>query len=250
MVGGAKIESVQTEPFPFSCLTFKEEIMKKKFSVVALMAVLMLWGCGPNEKKDEVPAPETKSVVEQAMDKAVKVTETAKEKLEETTQEAAEAIEEADAVVEKAITVEEEKVAEAADAVSDAAKEVVEAVEKKIEIKAEKQAAVAVQEEKVEVAEKIEKQVASVVEASGQAETTTVESIVIDNKKGKIVLLHKKHAEAFGCAACHGDQKPGPFELGKEKGHALCQGCHKEKKAGPTTCAKCHQKKVKAVEGC
>ncbi|MEK6201692.1 MAG: hypothetical protein N2A40_04655 [Desulfobulbaceae bacterium] len=224
--------------------------MKKKFSVVALMAVLMLWGCNPAEKKAEAPAPETKSVVEQAMDKAVKVTETAKEELEKTTQEAAKAINAADAVVEKAITAEGEKVEEAADAVSDAAKEVVEAFEKKIEIKAEQQAAVAVQEEKVEVAEKIEQQAASVVKVSKQAETTTVESIVIDNKNGKVVLLHKKHAEAFSCAVCHGDQKPGPFELGKEKGHALCQGCHKEKKAGPTTCTKCHQKKVKAVEGC
>ena len=224
--------------------------MKNKFNIVALLAVLMLWGCNPDEKKAEAPVPETKSVVEQAMDKAVKVTETAKEKLEETTLEAADAINAADAVVEKAITVEEEKVAAAADAVSDAAKEVVEAVEKKIEIKAEQQAAVAVQEEKVEVAEKIEQQAASVVAVSGTAETTSVESVVIDNTNGKVVLLHKKHAAAFGCAVCHGEQKPGPFELGKEKAHTLCQGCHMEKKAGPTSCAKCHQKKDKAVEGC
>jgi hypothetical protein len=41
------------------------------------------------------------------------------------------------------------------------------------------------------------------------------------------------------------------MELGQEKGHALCQGCHKEKGAGPTTCSGCHEKKaIKAVEGC
>jgi len=237
-------------PSPFHFQYPMKKTMKLKFSVVAMMAVLMLWGCTSNDKKAEAPAPKTTTVVEQAMDKAVEKTEAAKEKLEETTQEAAEAINAADAVVEKAITAEEEKVAKAADAVSDAAKEVVEAVEKKIEINAEQQAAVAVQEEKVEVAEKMEQQAASAVEVSGQAVTTKVESVVIDNKNGKVVLLHKKHAEAFGCIVCHGDQQPGPFELGKEKAHALCQGCHKEKKAGPTSCTKCHQKKVKAVEGC
>ncbi|MDD3813528.1 MAG: hypothetical protein PHZ02_02690 [Desulfocapsaceae bacterium] len=225
--------------------------MKLKLSVIAMMAVLMLWGCTPDEKKAEAPVSETMPTTEQqAMDKAVGETEAAKEKLEETTQEAAEAVNAADAVVEKAITGEEEKVAEAAAAVSDAAKEVVEAVEKKIEINAEQQTAVAVQEEKVKVAEKMEQQAASAVEVSGQAVTTKVESIVIENKNGKVLLSHKKHAEAYGCAACHGDQKPGPFMLGKDKAHALCQGCHKEKKAGPTSCSKCHQKKAKAIEGC
>jgi len=238
-------------PSPFYFQRPSKKTMKLKFSVIAMMAVLMLWGCTSDEKKAEAPVSETIPTTEQqAMDKAVGETEAAKEKLEETTQKAAEAINAADAVVEKAITVEEEKVAEAADAVSDAAKEVVEAVEKKIEINAEHQAAVAVQEEKVEVAEKMEQQTASVVEVSGQAVTTKVESVVIDNKNGKVVLLHKKHAEAFGCVVCHGDQQPGPYELGKKKAHALCQGCHKEKKAGPTSCTKCHQKKVKAVEGC
>lgn len=214
--------------------------MKKKLCVVAMMAVLMSWGCTPDEKKAEAPVSETMPAAEQAMDRAVEATEAAKEKLEDTTKEVAEAVKAADEVV-------EEKVAETITA----AKAVDEAVEENLEIKAEQQAAVAVQEEKVEAAEKMEEQAASVVEESGQAVTTTVESIVIDNKNGKVVLLHKKHAEAFGCAACHGDQEPGPFELGKEKAHALCQGCHKEKKAGPTSCAKCHQKKAQgAVEGC
>jgi hypothetical protein len=187
--------------------------MNKKLCVVVLMAILMLWGCTPDEKKAEAQAPEAKPAVERVKDKAVEVTEAAKEKLEVVTEEVVEATK---------------------------------AVEDKIEKKTEQEAAVAVQEEKVEAAVKMEEKAASVVEKT----TTTVESVVIDNKNGKVVLMHKKHAEAFGCAVCHGDQKPGPFDLGKEKAHALCQGCHKEKKAGPTSCTKCHQKKAKAVEGC
>ena len=146
---------------------------------------------------------------------------------------------------EAAVAVQEKKVEETTGAVADATQAVGEAVEKK----AEQEAAVAVQEKKVEAAVKVEEKAASVVEKSGQAATTTVESVVIDNKNGKVVLQHKRHAEAYGCAACHGDQKPGPFKLGKEKAHALCQGCHKEKN-GPTSCNKCHQKKRKAAEGC
>ena len=226
--------------------------MKKKLCVVAMLAVLMSWGCSPDEKKGEAPVSETLPAAVKTMDKAIEATDAAKEQLVETTKEAAEEIKAADEVVEKTIIAEEEKVAEAAEAVSAAAKEVVEAVEEKIEIKAEQQAAVAVQEEKVEAAVKVEEKAASVVEEIGQALTTTVESVVIDNKNGKVFLPHKQHAEAFGCAVCHsGQEHPGPFELGKDKAHALCQGCHKEQQAGPTSCAKCHQKKDKAaVEGC
>ena len=193
--------------------------MKKKLCDVAMMAVLMLWGCTPDEKKGEAPAPKTMPTAVQVKDKAVEVTKEAKEKLKEATQEVVEATK---------------------------------AVEEKVEEKIEQKAAVAVQEEKVETAVKVEKEAASVVEKGGQAATTTVESVVIDNKKGKVVLSHKKHADAYGCAACHGDQKPGPFKMEKDKAHALCQGCHKEKKAGPTTnCTQCHQKTdKKAIEGC
>ncbi len=197
--------------------------MKKKLYVVAMMVVLMLWGCTPDEKKQEAPVPKAMSTAVQVKDKAVEATMAAKEKLKEATQE-----------------------------VVEATKAVEEKVEEKIGRKAEQEAVVAVQEEKVESAVKVEKKAASVVEKEGQAVTTMVESVVIDNNKGKVVLSHKKHAEAYGCAACHGDKKPGPFKMDKEVAHALCQGCHKEKKAGPTTnCAECHQKTdKKAIEGC
>ena len=217
--------------------------MKKKISVVMMMAVLMLWGCSPDEKKAEAPAPETMSATEQVKDKAV-----------EATTEAVEATLAAVIVAEEKVAEATTETVEATKAVVEATKAVDEAVEEKIEKTVEQQAAVAVQKKPAEPVEKMEKKAASVVAESGQPATTTVESVVIDNKKGKVVLLHKKHAEAYGCAACHGDQKPGPLTLGKDKAHALCQGCHKEKKAGPTSCAKCHQKQEKgqekAIEGC
>lgn len=76
------------------------------------------------------------------------------------------------------------------------------------------------------------------------------ETVTLENKKGKITLPHKKHAATFACALCHGDATSGPFDLGQEKGHTLCKGCHQEK-GGPTACTGCHEKKaVKAVEGC
>lgn len=135
-----------------------------------------------------------------------------------------------------------EKVEEATEADKEKAKAVGEAVEEK--------AAVVVEKSKQKAAD-IK---TAVEEKSGQTAadkpTTTVETVVIDNKNGKVVLSHKKHAEAHGCAACHGDQKPGPLKLEKEAAHALCQGCHKKNQGAPTSCTQCHQKKAKGVEGC
>ena len=194
--------------------------MKKKLCVVAMMASLMLWGCTQEEKKAEAPAPESMTAVEQAKEKVEEATEAVKE----ATKAVEEAVEEKAAVVEK-------KAAPVVEKTKQAAADVKAAVEKKIAPPA-----------------------APVVEKSGQTApdklTTTVETVVIDNKNGKVVLSHKKHAEAHGCTACHGAQKPGPFKLGKDAAHALCQGCHKKNQAGPTSCTQCHQKKGKTVEGC
>ena len=77
------------------------------------------------------------------------------------------------------------------------------------------------------------------------------EKMVIDNNKGKVTLPHRVHGKSFGCAACHGEKKPGALELGKAKAHTLCKGCHKEKGKGPIKCSGCHEKKVEAAaEGC
>jgi vacuolar-type H+-ATPase subunit H len=123
-----------------------------------------------------------------------------------------------------------------------------------------KEAAIEIPDQAVNKAEELaEKTEATAKEISDEViEKTTTgaspsvpEIITLENKKGKIILPHKKHSATIACKECHGDTDPGPMELGQEKGHALCQGCHKEKGAGPTTCNGCHEKKaIKAVEGC
>ncbi|SEA09023.1 hypothetical protein SAMN05660420_01173 [Desulfuromusa kysingii] len=67
------------------------------------------------------------------------------------------------------------------------------------------------------------------------------ETVVIENKNGNVTLPHAEHGEMYGCATCHGDNPPGPFELGKDTAHKLCKDCHKEQ-GGPTKCSGCHVK--------
>lgn len=138
-----------------------------------------------------------------------------------------------------------DKTKEATEAVAKQVEKTSEAVEEKVEKQVAK-----VEEKVAAAAAPVTGETADQGKATSAKLTTTVEFVTIDNKNGKVVLPHKKHAEAFGCAACHGDKKPGPQKLGKDAAHALCQGCHKEKKSGPTSCNQCHQKKAKAPEGC
>lgn len=221
--------------------------MKTKFYVAAMIAGLMLGGCSQDKKQAEAPVPATKPAVEQTMDKVVEAAGEVKEEAAEVAAAAKEKVAEASGTV-------KETVVDATVAVKKEATEVATAAKEKGQM-----AAGAVKETVVEksaaVTEKVEEKMeqlapVAVVKETADKLTTTVETVELDNKNGKVVLAHKKHAEAHGCAACHGDQTPGPFKLGKDAGHALCQGCHKEKKAGPTTCTKCHQKKAKAMEGC
>lgn len=163
--------------------------MRKKLSLLGMMTVLMLWGCGQGEKQAEAPVEQAMQQAQTAAGAAVKQAEQA-----------------ATAAQEKAATV--QKQAEA------------------VVASGEKAAA----EVKATAEKAVDKALAP-------------ETVTLDTKQGAITLPHKKHADAHGCAACHGDQKPGPLALGKEKGHALCQGCHKKMQAGPTSCTKCHQKK-------
>ncbi|WP_321372156.1 cytochrome c3 family protein [uncultured Desulfuromusa sp.] len=67
------------------------------------------------------------------------------------------------------------------------------------------------------------------------------EMVVIENKNGNVTLPHAEHGKMYGCATCHGDNVPGPFELGKDTAHSMCKGCHKEQ-GGPTKCSGCHKK--------
>jgi predicted CXXCH cytochrome family protein len=68
------------------------------------------------------------------------------------------------------------------------------------------------------------------------------EMVVLEAKNGNVTLPHQSHAKRLDCATCH---KGTPGEIpgfGKDQAHALCAGCHKEKKAGPTKCNECHKK--------
>jgi hypothetical protein len=69
------------------------------------------------------------------------------------------------------------------------------------------------------------------------------EKVVLEAKNGNVTLPHRAHAGMMECKTCHGDAKPGKMaDFNKDKAHALCQGCHKEKGAGPTKCPDCHKK--------
>ena len=68
------------------------------------------------------------------------------------------------------------------------------------------------------------------------------ETIVLKAKNGNVTFPHQAHAKTMDCATCH-QGTPGPIaDFGKDKAHALCTGCHKEKNAGPTKCSECHKK--------
>lgn len=93
------------------------------------------------------------------------------------------------------------------------------------------------------------------------------EIIEYDPPYGKVILTHKKHAEAYkiDCLKCHHDWKPaqtsgklckdchktkteGKAISTKEAFHKNCKGCHDElkkaaKPTGPTGCTQCHKKK-------
>jgi len=68
------------------------------------------------------------------------------------------------------------------------------------------------------------------------------DSVVYPAKNGNVTFNHKGHAAAVECKICHGEGAPAKIALGKDKAHALCKGCHADKKAGPTKCGECHKK--------
>lgn len=68
------------------------------------------------------------------------------------------------------------------------------------------------------------------------------ETVTLEAKMGKVTLPHRLHGEMMECATCHGGETPGKMELGKDRAHELCKGCHQEKGTGPTQCSGCHQK--------
>ncbi len=218
--------------------------MKMRLWMVAMVAVMMSWGCSPDEKKSEDKVAEQSSV--QTMVETLEETEAPQEGSSEPGRDSGPAITGTDEVVDEQNSAEQERLPTTTATVNDGSQAINEVVTEKNEIESETPAFT---ENEMEPVEQKEEEQPEAVE-SGQSLATIVETIVINNDHGKVVLQHQKHAEAFGCSVCHEDQQPGPLELGKDKAHALCQGCHKEKNAGPTSCLKCHQKKEQAVEGC
>lgn len=84
---------------------------------------------------------------------------------------------------------------------------------------------------------------------AGTAFAAAPENVIIKNSvKGDVAFPHKKHQDLGvlkECTACHKEATGGKIgALGKEKGHANCLTCHKEKGNGkaPTKCGDCHKK--------
>lgn len=70
--------------------------------------------------------------------------------------------------------------------------------------------------------------------------------VTYENAMGNVEFDHGMHMKVVegSCknAACHGDSKPGPIEINKEKAHSkMCKTCHQES-GGPTGCKNCHKK--------
>lgn len=68
------------------------------------------------------------------------------------------------------------------------------------------------------------------------------EKVVLQAKNGNVTFTHRDHAKQMDCKTCHAGTPGKMADFNKDKGHALCIGCHKEKGAGPTKCAECHKK--------
>ena len=191
--------------------------------IVLLVASLSVVACS---KKEEAQAPE-----KAAETAAVAVTEKAAEVGAQADEKAAESAAQV-----------EEKAAESAAQVEEKAAEVAaEVKEEAVEAAADTQnAAQAATEQAAEVAAEVKEKAAEATQAV--AEAASGDSIVIENTYGKVTFNHKVHAESFDCALCHGEGEPGALDMGKEKAHAACKGCHQEQGAGPVKCSECHVK--------
>ncbi len=67
------------------------------------------------------------------------------------------------------------------------------------------------------------------------------DEVKIPNKNGEITFHHAKHKEVK-CETCHGNAQGGKIALTKEKGHQMCQDCHKanKDKGASVACKTCH----------
>ncbi len=82
-------------------------------------------------------------------------------------------------------------------------------------------------------------------EAAPQAEETAEagpETVTLEARNGNVTFNHRAHAAMTECRTCHGEGPPGPVELDRESGHALCLECHRQQQAGPQACTECHRR--------
>ena len=80
--------------------------------------------------------------------------------------------------------------------------------------------------------------------ASAALAAAPAKPVTLPAKSGVVTFSHagKAHAAAK-CESCHADAKGGKIaDLSKDKGHAMCQDCHKKEGKGPQKCAECHKK--------
>ncbi|HET8542174.1 MAG TPA: cytochrome c3 family protein [Anaeromyxobacter sp.] len=58
---------------------------------------------------------------------------------------------------------------------------------------------------------------------------------------GDVMFDHAAHvARREPCRTCHGNGPAQKVELGRQKAHVLCVGCHAAARAGPKSCYACH----------
>lgn len=85
--------------------------------------------------------------------------------------------------------------------------------------------------------------IAAMLVAFASSAALAADTVVLKAKNGDVTFNHKAHSDNLNdCKICHGADKPGKIELGKEKGHALCKDCHTKSAQGPIKCGDCHKK--------
>jgi hypothetical protein len=200
--------------------------------IFILVLGLLLTGCGNKETATETgptPAPPAKSTaVEQVKKSADEVAKQATKMVEAGTQ-----------LIKDTGVAAEETAKEAVVTAKENLDTATEVVQKKAAAVSEQ-----VKNEGTELLESLQKSTNDSINKGKNllADTETIQEIlVIKNKNGNVSLPHAQHGKSYGCPSCHSESPPGPFELGKDKAHAMCKDCHKEK-GGPLKCNGCHKK--------
>lgn len=179
-----------------------------------ILTALLLTGC--NTEEEQVPAAEPS----QQEDHGATQTDQSQPAMENAGQEA-------DSL--------QEELEDAGEEVADTAQALGHAAAEKTE-----QAAAKVAEETEEAGQAVEQQVEEAEQTVADVDVPDI--VTLEASFGNISFPHAVHADFLECTECHGSAEPGPMELGKDKGHELCQGCHKDQGAGPTGCRDCHKK--------